>query len=290
MDQEEVTKKSQPFYVIAAGLLIAVITIAFLMSGDKQPEPVAIKPTPAPVTPEPVIEEIPDPAPIEEEPVIEEPEVTEIPETVTLDEPEPVVNPYPELQESDNWVKTQIFELAIDLATTEVIGDADLISNFVVFVDNAAKGDVVTSFSPVKEPMSKFKAIPVANSNEAVPEYILDPESYRRYDNYVNLISSLTGKQSKALYDKVHPLIEEAYQQLGYSNDDFDDKLADTKDILLDTPIVEGEVDLVAPSAMFKFADPELENLLPIQKLLLRMGPDNQRKVQAALARFRKQL
>jgi len=60
--------------------------------------------------------------------------------------------------------------------------------------------------------------------------------------------------------------------------------------LALATPLVEGEIRLVAPSAMYKFADPELESLRPIQKLLIRMGPENQLKVQAALEKVRKEL
>ncbi|GAH52328.1 unnamed protein product, partial [marine sediment metagenome] len=52
---------------------------------------------------------------------------------------------------------------------------------------------------------------------------------------------------------------------------------------LLKAPVVEGDILLEAKVVSYKMADPELENLSEAQKHLIRMGPENVRKIQAKL-------
>ena len=52
---------------------------------------------------------------------------------------------------------------------------------------------------------------------------------------------------------------------------------------MLETPILEREVQLVPRAAFYEFADPAFEDLQPIQKQLMAMGPRNVRAVQASL-------
>jgi hypothetical protein len=44
------------------------------------------------------------------------------------------------------------------------------------------------------------------------------------------------------------------------------------------------------PWVHYRFADPELESLAAGQKILLRMGPDNERRLKAKLRELRGQL
>jgi hypothetical protein len=53
--------------------------------------------------------------------------------------------------------------------------------------------------------------------------------------------------------------------------------------VLLETPVVEGDVRLVTRGALYAYADPRLEALLPAQKQLVRTGPRNTRLMQAKL-------
>ena len=45
-------------------------------------------------------------------------------------------------------------------------------------------------------------------------------------------------------------------------------------------PVVEGDVRVVPKGAGYAYADPRLEALPPVSKLLLRMGPETVRRVQ----------
>lgn len=267
-------------------VLVLVVLLVLLMGGEDEAEPKKQEPvaTPKVEAPVPVVEP---------EPVIAEPEVVEpepLPEPEPMLEPEPPMPPepkHPSMEESDAWLQTEITDMLMGAPVIKLMAPKDKISNFVVFIDNAAKGNVVNTFSPLVEPEGKFMAKPVEGQGYG---YILDPKSYERYNPYAELISNMSVEQGIKMFELLQPLISESYQELGYDDDGFNRKLVDTIDLLLETPVVEGEIQLVSPAVVFKFADPALEELLPIQKLLLRMGPNNQRKVQTALKAFREGL
>ena len=79
------------------------------------------------------------------------------------------------------------------------------------------------------------------------------------------------------------PLALEAYRELGYLDQPFDATFAKAIDVLLRTPVVEGRIGLNADSVNYSYVDRRLEALAPAQKQLLRMGPQNARKVQNKL-------
>jgi hypothetical protein len=52
---------------------------------------------------------------------------------------------------------------------------------------------------------------------------------------------------------------------------------------LLQTPVIEDKIYLSRDVLTYTFVDSRLENLRPAQKHLLRMGPENVRKIQEKL-------
>lgn len=297
MSAEQPQKKPLP--IAAYGAAVVVLLIGVIWAVTSPEEEVAPAPTPIVKMPEPVIEPEPVVEPQQPEIVEPEPELAQ----VTLDQdmepepepelpPEPEVPPHPPLMESDSWLRAQITDLVMGAPAIKKMVQENIISNFVVFVDNAAKGEIVRNFSPATEPEGRFKATLVKNNDpdNADLTYVLDKSSYKRFDMYADLITALPVEQSRELYETVSPLIEEAYSELGYTENDFDDKLIETIDLLLATPVIDGDIKLVTPSAMYEFADKNLEALSPIQKLFIRMGPDNQRKIIPVLKDIKAQL
>ncbi len=214
---------------------------------------------------------------------------------ITTSEPQPALESTPQakpllpknIESSDSWLAKQLTQLSLTQRALALFTDEDIISKFVVFIDNAANGELSEQNSPLVSPHGKFAT---RNYNDQEQTYVLDPKSYKRYDMYANLISTLPSDNSIALYKSMKPLLHSAYQELGYEDDDFDEKLNNAIDLALAAPVVEGQIKLIAPSANYQFADPELEELKPIQKLLIRMGPKNQLKVQASLAKLSEQI
>lgn len=287
MDLKEAQEKNKTPY-LKYGVVIFVILIAMVLvtlMPDEEPEATRknsqdVMPS-KPVIIEPVIEEalattemdktIPEEA---ELPVM--PEVESVILEAEPDAVEPEIEPEPTVEINDAWLTSQLVNMIPDKMLTNLLITDELISNFVVFVDNASRGQIVMQFSPVKAPNEKFIA------NEDVDNqlsFTLNTDSYKRYQSYAALIGALPTEKSLAVYNELQPAIKEAYLQLGYAEDDFDRKLVRAIGLLTDTPIIRDEIKLIAPSAMFKYADEELEALLPIQKLFMRMGPEQQESI-----------
>jgi len=103
----------------------------------------------------------------------------------------------------------------------------------------------------------------------------------------VAVIRKLDMQQLAAVYLHFYPLFQRVYQDLGYPNGYFNDRLVQVIDSLLATPQPAGPIELTRPNVMYTFADPSLEARPAGQKLLLRMGPDNASAIKAKLSELR---
>jgi hypothetical protein len=93
-----------------------------------------------------------------------------------------------------------------------------------------------------------------------------------------------------ALYVRFYPLFQQAYKELGYPDRHFNDRAVEVIDHLLAAPEVAGPVALGKPWVMWEYADPALEARSAGQKALIRMGPDNARRLKAKLREIRRQV
>jgi hypothetical protein len=120
-----------------------------------------------------------------------------------------------------------------------------------------------------------------------------------RYTPYVLLIETVDLRRAAATYARLYPLFQRAYEELGYPNRYFNDRVVEVIDQLLATPEA-GERLSVHPAAntgtlhptrvLYEFDDPALQSLTAGQKMLLRMGPVNERRTKAKLAELRRLL
>jgi hypothetical protein len=74
--------------------------------------------------------------------------------------------------------------------------------------------------------------------------------------------------------------LENAFSEMGYNPRQMDGIILQAIDVILATPIVVEPIRLSRDSVVYKFADPALESLLPLQKQLLRTGPENTKRIQ----------
>lgn len=171
------------------------------------------------------------------------------------------------LNESDPYV------LSLALSSSpyylKLLTKTDIIQRFVVFTDNFSRGELVPQFSSFAKPDEPFSVLEKENKIQ------LNEKSYHRYDRYVEIINAMDMDFVSKAYLRLKPLFTQAYQEIGYPDKSFDVALYDAIDLVADTPVLRQPITLVAPSAMYKFADPALESLSDAQKLMLRMGPDN---------------
>lgn len=289
MEQDQVSEQKQPPFLIYAVVIVVILAaVVWLVLIPEQEEP---KPR------QPVVAEVEPKNEVDIMPTIEQPEENEhqVAEQESLaadtlqqveQEPEITTTTIAKVHD-DNWLVTKIVELVPNSVLTDLVVEQDLISNFVVFVDNASRGELVTQFSPLQAPKDKFSAQQVEGD---LLSFELNETDFARYNNYAELFAALPLDKSLTIYKELTPAIDEAHMELGYEAGTFDRKLKRALDFLIDAPVLSEDAKLVAPSAMYQFADAELEGLMSIQKLLLRMGPENQQKIRAKLVEFKQAL
>ncbi len=182
-----------------------------------------------------------------------------------------------ELDKSDEVVRKLVGELSSHPELARWLVTDHLIRKFVSAVDVIAMGG-----NPARD-MRSIKItgdFPVAEEDGRI---FLNPEGYSRYDPIANIIASLDAEGCAKLYRQLRLPIQQAYKELGYPKQDFNETLKKAVVKLIETPTVERRMYLEKAVITYKFTDPELENLDPAQKNLLRMGPDNMRAVQGKL-------
>jgi hypothetical protein len=119
---------------------------------------------------------------------------------------------------------------------------------------------------------------------------VIAPATYARYDEVAAAVDSVDPAAFVRVYHALHPALEGAYRALGYPGGAFDAVAGHALSRLEAAPVAEGEVALVPDRGVYKFADAKLEGLHDVEKHLLRMGPKNERLVQAKAKQLREAL
>jgi Protein of unknown function (DUF3014) len=192
--------------------------------------------------------------------------------------------PVPPLEESDGVMRDSLKELLNKQRLAGLFIPKDFVHHVVSTVDNLPRKTVASRLLPVKVPAGQ---IATSADGEAVS---LSPANYARYKTYVDAARATDSKQLVAMYVHFYPLFQQAYQELGYPKKQFNDRLVEAIDDLLEAPEVQPPVKLVRPKVMYEFDDPELEDLSAGQKLLVRMGPENAAVLKAKLREIRREL
>ena len=253
--------------LIVVGLAIVGFVIYSMTSTEPKPQVVS-QPIAIP-EPEPTVTE-PEPEP-EVEPVAEEPvEVEEVAEPAFV---------LPLLNDSDQLIRDGVVSLTRHEGVNVWLSPNELIRKFVAFVDGIAIGQVAKDPVRILTPEGPFLARPISEE-----VYLLDNASYKRYDFFTAVVVSLDARRAAEFFILVKPMLQEAYDELGYPNKKFDDVVFQAIGRLLETPVVNEPIRLVRPVVMYQFEDKKLESLSAAQKQLIRMGPRNTRTLQVKLS------
>ncbi len=189
--------------------------------------------------------------------------------------------PLPALADSDAAIGDALSGLIGAPAVKEYLLPESIIRHIVVTVDNLPRPKAAVQKRPTTSVAGSF----MANGDEL--HATLDPQNFGRYQPWVAVVDKLDMRQLTALYVHFYPLFQQAYQDLGYPNGYFNDRLVQVIDNLLAAPQPAAPIALVRPNVMYTFADPGLESRSAGQKLLLRMGPDNAAVIKAKLKELR---
>jgi len=189
--------------------------------------------------------------------------------------------PLPSLADSDAAMADALAQLAGGSAVKDYLLPESIIRHIVVTVDNLPRQKAAVQKRPTGTVAGSF----MADGDEL--HATINPQNFTRYQSWVAVIGKLNMRQLAALYVHFYPLFQQAYQELGYPNGYFNDRLVQVIDNLLAAPQPTGSIALVRPNVMYTYADPGLESRSAGQKLLMRMGPDNAAVIKAKLTELR---
>ena len=171
----------------------------------------------------------------------------------------------------------------------------DFARRIVATVDNLGREHAPTMLWPVQPTEGRFTVMQRAGAAT------ISPDNGLRYAPFVLLIERLSMGDVADLYVRMYPLLQDAYTELGFPNRSFHRRLMEVIDLLLATPEpsgpikldlleIKGPISSLRPWVHHRFADPALESLTAGQKLLIRAGPVNERRLKAQLVEFRRHL
>lgn len=183
----------------------------------------------------------------------------------------------PALNDSDEWFRKKAKDLSTYAKLAEWLKIDDLIRRITAVVDNIADGMSPRAHLRFLAPSKSFTVV------KKREKLYLNPQSYRRYDLVADAFASLDANGAVRIFRDLKPPFQEAYRELGYPNQDFQETLIRAIKELLGTPIVEGDIVVEEAVITYQMVDEDLEDLSDAQKHLLRMGPQNIRKIQNKL-------
>lgn len=171
----------------------------------------------------------------------------------------------------------------------------DFARRVVATVDNLARPHAAARLWPVVPAPAQF----LVQQRDGVP-YIAKGNA-DRYAAFVRFASGIDTAGAVALYLRLYPMLQKAYENLGYPDKKFNNRLVEVIDQLLLTPEpegpialtltkVQGPIEVRRPWVRYEYADPDLQARTAGQKILLRMGVQHTRTLKAKLLDLRKRI
>ena len=231
-----------------------------------------------PDVPAPAVSSSSPPAPTE--PAIQHP-VGQIPSSAAV-ETRGAQFPLPGLDYSDAVAKDVIEAILDGDAFVHLLVPAGIIRHIVATVDNLPRKTIAQRILPIASVPGPFVT---ASTDRGLS---IGGDNTNRYRAYVEAAEAIDTARLAGFYVRLYPLFQQAYAELGYPHGYFNDRLVDVIDHLLAAPEPKPPIDLSQPKIMFEFADPDLEQLSAGQKMLVRVGIDNELRLKAKLREIRK--
>lgn len=252
---------NKPLMGVAAAVVVVAIAVGYYFHSHRAPPPVAPD---SPATA----------AVVDEPPAIANP----IPAASAAGG---ASAPLPALNDSDATLLEALSQLSSPMAVKDYLQPDNVVRHLVVTIDNLPRQKVAVDKRPTTDVPGSF----AAQGDEL--HGTLDARNFERYKPMVAVVGRLDMQTLAAVYTHFYPLFQQSYQDLGYPNGYFNDRLVQVIDVMLATPQPTGPIELVRPNVMYTFADPALEARPAGQKLLIRMGPENAAVIKAKLKELR---
>lgn len=245
---------------LAIGAVLVLILAAVLVYRFTRGPAPAEAPSPAPEASAPPVEPAPSPQP-----------------------PAPPLN-LPPLDASDPVMREHLLPLSSAPEWAALLAGDDVARRFAAAVSTIRQG---------KSPRRHLGALALEGGfavRTTNGRLVTAPASFARYDRIAAMIAAIDTAAAASVWRLLHPLAEQAWQELAAPGQGLDAAVARTIDDLLATPQAPADAELVLQEGSYRYVDPSLEGLSPAQKHLLRMGPGNAEKVREALRSLREML
>jgi hypothetical protein len=190
----------------------------------------------------------------------------------------------PALNDSDELVRDSLAGVLGRGPVERFLAPQNIVRHIVVTVDNLARKKVAVDLRPVRATPGQTA---ISTQGEITA---LSDANFGRYAPLVKAVQGVDVKALALVYQRLYPLFQQAYEDLGYPGKYFNDRLVEVIDHLLQAPEVQPPIPLTQPRVMYEYADPDLEGRSSGQKLLIRMGPANARAIKAKLRAFRAEI
>jgi Protein of unknown function (DUF3014) len=190
----------------------------------------------------------------------------------------------PALNDSDAVARDSLMGVLGRGAVEQFLVPQNIVRHIVVTVDNLPRHKVAVDLRPVKPTPGATLTSSQGNLTT------LSDANFARYAPLVRVVQGADVRALAVVYERLYPLFQQAYEDLGYPGKYFNDRLVEVIDNLLQTPEVPAPIALVQPRVFWEYADADLENRSAGQKLLIRMGPANARVIKAKLREFRAEI
>jgi hypothetical protein len=238
-----------------------------------RPSPVVPATAPAPVTTPPAPPPPPAPTPAIQNPV-----------------PVAAAGGLPSLDQSDGYVKKALVDLVGRKAVSTFFRLDGALHRFVATANNLATDGATSDLWPVNPTPGRFET--ETRDGATVPT----ARNAERYAPFVHFAAEIDAGRAVAMYFRLYPLLQRAYEDLGYPGAYLNDRVVTVIDNLLATPNVAGPIRVkrVGPdggtgrgAGLYLYEDSALEAATAGQKILLRMGTENRSKMMAKLTEIR---
>ncbi len=253
------------YLVVALVIVTGAAYLAFDAWSPAPPPPAPTQPPqpPAPDTPAPLPQPVVQPA---------------IPELVPAApaRAQPPVAPLPPLAQSDDEVRAKLLAEGMPPPWLAREGLLQRAATVLVNVSNGTLPQRQLAFLAPPEP---FKVVKEGE------RFFVDPAGYARYTPLMDTLEGIPPERFAAFIRRYEPLLDEALAQLGERDTVAQFLEGSSARVLARTPVV-GRVELVRPNVLYQYADPALEAASELDKQLLRVGPDNLRRLQRYVQRL----
>ncbi len=222
---------------------------------------------PMPELPAPELTEINTDEPLETAPALEKLEpLAQTDEIVIL----------PTLDGSDQWVQDAVKQISPELIAW--FNAEQLIKRYMLVINDFSQG------IRLEKHMTFLKFIQPFSADDTAPVIFMTAKNYQRYNGLASAVSAVDVPLAVAFYKKAKPLLTEVFAEFSYPDDyTLDRVVIKAAEQILAAPLIDEPITLVKRSMRYKFADPALEALNPVQKQMIRMGPENTRLIQTKL-------